>query len=349
VLLLLLGCSLRSTSGADAPSAAAGDFVTTLAGSGMKGYLDGPGAKARFSGPYGVAVAADGTLYVADAMNQCIRKVTPEGEVSTLAGGGPFRSGSADGEGAAAQFLYPTGVAVDAAGTVYATDSHNHRVVRITPEGVVSTLAGSGVAGFTDGRGTAAQFDMPKFVAVGADGSVYVTDMHNHAVRKISPDGDVTTLAGGSAKGYADGPGETAQFDLPMGIAVDGAGTVYVGDYNNNVIRKISADGVVSTLAGGKDGWLDATGVAAEFDKPADVAVDAAGNVYVAGNGNHRVRRVSPGGVVSTVAGSTYGDVDGEGAAAKFSTLWGIAVDAQGAVYLADAFNNRIRKIAAAV
>jgi hypothetical protein len=344
-LVLLLSCSLlaRVTSGS-----ASLDTVSTLAGTGTRGWADGPSVDATFSGPYGVAVGADGTLYVADAMNHAIRTVAPgSGAVATLAGGGPFKYGAADGAGVDARFAFPTGVAVGSDGVVYAADSHNNRVVKITADGVVSTLAGGAVAGSADGTGTTAQFSLPKFLAVDAAHNVYVTDMRNHRVRKISAAGVVTTVAG-SEPGFADGDGMRALFNLPQGIAVDAAGFVYVGDYNNNAIRKISPSGAVTTMAGGKDGWLDATGVAAKFDHPADVAVDAAGNVYVAGNGNRRVRRVSPGGVVTTIAGSgVNGAADGAGDGAAFSGLWGIAVDAAGStVYIADASNNKIRTVA---
>jgi sugar lactone lactonase YvrE len=348
-LLLLLSClaARASTAASSETPSASLDTVSTLAGSGARGWEDGAGAEARFSGPYGVAVGPNGTLVVADAMNHVIRTVSPSGVVSSLAGGGPYKYGAADGAGTAARFSFPTGVAVGGDGVVYAADSHNNRVVKITPDGVVTTLAGGGDAGAADGVGTAAQFSLPKFVAVDAAHNVYVTDMRNHRVRKIAAATGVVTTFAGSTLGFADGTGTAAQFSLPQGIAVDGAGFVYVGDYNNNMIRKISPEGVVSTLAGGKDGWLDATGAAAKFDHPADVAVDAAGNVYVAGNGNRRVRKITPAGVVSTLAGSgAAGAADGAGDGAAFSGLWGIAVEpAGGAVYIADASNNKIRKI----
>ena len=210
-------------------------MVSTLAGSDY-GFADGTGAAAQFSNPSGVAVDASGMVYVADQANNRIRKITPAGVVSTLAGSS---YGFANGTGTAAQFADPLSVAVDAAGMVYVADSGNNRIRKITPAGVVSTLAGSGY-GFANGTGTAAQFANPFGVAVDATGTVYVADMYNHRIRKITPAGVVSTLAGSGVDGFANGTGTAAQFAFPRGVAVDAAGTVYVADGNNNRIRKIT-------------------------------------------------------------------------------------------------------------
>jgi Bacterial Ig-like domain/Secretion system C-terminal sorting domain/NHL repeat len=267
----------------------AAGVVTTLAGDGTAGYLDGTGTAAQFSGPIGVAVDGAGTVYVADALNHRIRKITSAGEVTTLAGSGT--AGFADGTGTAAQFNRPFGVAVDGSGTVYVADYFNHRIRKITVAGEVTTLAGSGTAGFADGTGTAAQFNRPYGVAVDGLGTVYVTDSSNNRIRKITAAGEVTTLAG-SGFGYADGAGTAAQFRGPQGIAVDEAGTVYVVDNSNYRIRKITAAGVVSTLAGSGFGYADGTGTVAQFWNPAGVAVDGSGTVYVADYGNNRIRKI---------------------------------------------------------
>jgi sugar lactone lactonase YvrE len=314
-------------------------LVTTLAGSDL-GFVDGTGAAARFNGPFGVAVDAAGNLYVADAGNHRIRKISPAGAVSTLAGS---TQGFADGVGTAAQFNFPRGVAVDAAGTVYVADNANHRIRKITPAGAVTTLAGS-TNGFADGTGAAARFNSPSGVAVDAAGNVYVADLNNHRIRKISPAGAVTTLAG-STQGFADGVGTAAQFNGPLGVVVDAAGNVYVADNANHRIRKITPAGAVTTLAGSTNGFADGTGAAARFNGPSGVAVDAAGNLYVADAGNHRIRKISPAGAVSTLAGSTQGFAGGVGTAAQFSFPRGVAVDAAGTVYVADNANHRIRKI----
>jgi sugar lactone lactonase YvrE/Tfp pilus assembly protein PilE len=320
--------------------------VSTLAGSGTAGFADGTGAEAQFNYPYGVAVDSSGTLYVADINNHRIRKISPAGVVSTLAGSGT--AGFADGTGAAARFYQPTSVAVDTSGTVYVADTNNNRIRKISPAGVVSTLAGS-TFGFADGTGAAAQFNYPYGVAVDSSGSVYVADFYNNRIRKISPAGVVSTLAGSGTAGSSDGTGTVAQFGNPAGAAVDSSGTVYVADYNNHSIRKITPAGVVSTLAGsGTAGFADGTGAAAQFFQPTGVAVDASGTVYVADYYNCRIRKISPAGVVSTLAGSTPGFADGTAAEAQFLGPGGVAVDASGTVYVADTYNNRIRIISPA-
>jgi type II secretory pathway pseudopilin PulG/sugar lactone lactonase YvrE len=316
--------------------------VSTLAGSGTAGFTDGTGAAAQFDTPAGVAVDASGTVYLADAFNHRIRKISPAGVVSTLAGSGT--PGSSDSTGTAAQFNTPLGVAVDSYGTVYVADSYNNLIRKITPAGVVSTLAGS-TAGSSDGTGAAAQFYYPAGIAVDSSGTVYVADIYNNLIRKITPAGVVSTLAG-STRGFADGTGAAAQFNDPGSVAVDSSGTVYVTDSGNNLIRKISPAGVVSTLAGsGTPGSSDGTGAAAQFNYPFGVAVDTSGTVYVADAYNHRIRKITPAGVVSTLAGSTAGFADGTGAAAQFTAPTCVAVGSSGTVYVTDTYNHRIRKI----
>jgi len=316
--------------------------VTTLAGDGTLGSVDNAtGTLATFGAPRGVAVDGAGNVYVADTSNNRIRKITAAGVVTTLAGS---TIGSVDGTGIAARFAAPYGVAVDGAGNVYVADTFNNRIRKITPAGVVTTIAGS-TAGSVDGTGTAARFNFPLGVAVDGAGNVYVADAANHRIRKIDPAGVVTTLAG-AGSGSADGTGTSALFNNPSGVAVDGAGNVYVADNLNNRIRKITSTGAVTTLAGSTVGLVDGTGTAARFDGPRGVAVDGAGNVYVADSDNHRIRKITAAGVVTTLAGSTVGFVDGTGTAARFDDPGGLAVDgAGGNVYVADTDNHRIRHI----
>lgn len=209
----------------------------------------------------------------------------------------------------------------------------------------VSTIAGNGGSGFLNGIGVAATFSDPEGVAVDSSGNVYVADAANRAIRKISPTGVVSTLAGTGSIGFVDGNGSTASFNHPLGLAVDITGNVYVSDSGNYAIRKISPAGIVTTLAGGSYGFVDGTGVAASFNLPHSVAVDNAGNVYVADSGNHAVRKISPAGIVTTLAGGSYGFADGTGTAAKFYGPNGIAVDSAGSVYVTDGSYNAIRKI----
>jgi len=312
-------------------------IVSTLAGNGMQGNVDGAGATAQFNYPHGVAVDASGNVYVGDDLSNRIRKITTTGVVSTFAG-----------NGYAEQFSSPSGIAVDATGNLYVADFGNNRIRKITPAGVVSTLAGSGTAGFADGAGTTAQFHRPIDVAVDASGNVYVADWRNHSIRKITPAGVVSTLAGSGEFGFADGEGSAALFHAPSGVAVDASDNVYVADLNNHLIRKITSTGVVSTLAGnwGNIGFADGEGETVQFCGPFGVALDASGNVYVADNGNNRIRKITPAGVVSTLAGSgTAGLADGVGADAQFHYPNGVAVDTSGNVYVADTSNCLIRKI----
>ena len=313
--------------------------VSTLAGSTV-GFRDGTGTSAQFSYPSGVAVDAEGNVYVADGVNHRIRKITPEGLVSTLAGS---TEGFRDGSGTSAQFDRPAGVEVDAEGNVYVADYGNNLIRKITSEGLVSTLAGS-IWGFRDGSGKSAEFNYPYGVAVDAVGNVYVANSYNHRIRKITSEGLVSTLAG-STRGFRDGAGTSAQFNYPYGVAVDAEGNVYVADYFNHLIRKITSEGLVGSLAGSTGGFRDGSGRSAQFNGPSGVAVDAVGNVYVADEYNHRIRKITPEGLVSTLAGSTRGFRDGSGTSAQFSYPIGVAVDAAGNVYVADSNNNRIRRI----
>jgi len=346
ILLLLFVNSIYSQNNLLKFNSTANITVSTLAGSGTAGFADGTGTAAQFNSPYGVAVDATGNVYVADRINHSIRKITASGLVTILAGSGI--AGFADGTGTAAQFNKPSDVAIDTAGNVYVADTYNQRIRKITASGAVTTLAGSGIAGFTDGTGTVALFNYPAGVAVDATGNVYVADESNNLIRKITASGDVMTLAGSGIGGFLNGIGTSSKFYHPKGIAVDGAGNVYVGDFTNNRIRKITPAGVVTSLAGySATGFADGTGTAALFWGPAGVAVDTAGNVYVADVINNSIRKITASGIVTTLAGTTgtAGFADGTSTAAQFNYPFDVAVDGAGNVYVADSNNNRIRKI----
>jgi sugar lactone lactonase YvrE len=270
--------------------------------------------------------------------------------VRTLAGVAR-QSGAANGSGMAARFKRPRGIAVAPDGTLYVTDTENHTIRRITPAGVVTTFAGAaGRQGSADGTGEAARFSSPVGIALDTQGNVYVTDGENQTIRKITPAGSVTTLAGkAGSKGAADGTGEAARFNYPHGIAVAGNGTVYVADTKNHSIRQISTSGAVTTWAGaaGQKGAGDGPNAAARFYNPAGLAIDEAGTLYVADNGNHTIRAIEPAGGVRTLAGlaGKNGRTDGAGAVARFDTPNGIAVDARGNLYVADYINSTVRHI----
>ena len=330
-------------------------IVSTFAGSGPTGiqkggFADGPGNTARFDCPIGITIDTAGNLYVADSYNDSIRKVTPEGEVSTLAGD---ERGFADGQGSDAMFWRPHGITIDAAGNLYVADTNNSRIRKVTIHGEVSTLAG-GEDGFSDGSGSAARFYIPDGIAMDATGNLYVADTYNHRIRKVTLKGEVSTLAGSGEEGFADGQGNTAVFNHPRGIAIDVAGNLYVADFWNHRIRKITIKGEVSTLAGsGEIGVADGKGSTAQFNGPEGIAIDAAGNLYVTDSRSNRIRMVTPEGEVSTLAGSDSTDpdgevggfADGEGSVAKFDSPSGIAIDAAGNLYVTDSDNYRIRKI----
>jgi hypothetical protein len=270
--------------------------VTTLAGSGTATFADGLGTGASFNTPLGVAVDVARNVYVADGVNQRIRKITPAGVVSTLAGSGT--AAFAEGTGAAASFSGPSAVAVDINDNVYVADQTNQRVRIVTPAGAVSTLAGSGTATFADGTGAAASFKYPAGVAVNG-GDVWVADASNERIRKVTSGGVVTTLAGSATFApFSNGTGAAASFNSPQGVALDAAGNAYVADQNNHRIRKVTPAGVVTTLAGsGTPSFNDGLADVAEFKSPTGVAVDAADNVYVTDKNNHRVRKITSVGI----------------------------------------------------
>ena len=358
--------------------------VTTLAGEASTGSANGTGGTAKFNLPQCVAVDSIGNLYVADTQNSTIRRVTPSGTnwvVTTLAGLAGV-TGSDDGTGESARFYGPSGVAVDGVGNVYVADTYNSTIRQVTPSGVVTTLAGlpqfdadgNPVGGRADGTGSDARFAGPSGVAVDSAGNLFVADSGNNTIRKVTPSGTnwvVTTLAGsayvtnqfgGAMGGSADGTNGAAQFNYPAGLAVDSAGNLYVADSGNNTIREVAPTGtnwVVTTLAGKAStvgGRVDGTNSAARFSNPSEVAVDGAGNLYVADEGNYTIRKMTPVGtnwVVTTLAGlaGSYGSADGTGSAARFGNgasgigyITGVAADGAGNVYVADEWNNTIRK-----
>ena len=323
--------------------------VSTLARDGTWNSDYYTASAANFDSLKGITVDASGNLYVTEWFAYLIIKITPAGVISTLAGGGSWTSPDGDGTGTAASFELPDGITADANGNLYVADVRTIRKI-IPSTAVVTTLAGTyGTTGSTDGTGSAALFGRSGGIAVDTDGNAYLVDAGNNTIRKTTPEGLVTTLAGTAGKpGSADGTGTAASFDGPEGIAVDASGNIYVADTYNDTIRKVTSDGVVSTLAGtaGTSGSADGTGATASFDEPQGIAVDASGNVYVT-TYNNTIRKVTPEGVATTLAGTVgkSGHADGTGTAASFNWPQGIAIDASGNLYVADSDNCTIRKV----
>lgn len=294
----------------------------------------------------GVAVDGAGNTYASGIYNHAIYKITPGGTVSILAGS--QGAGNADGVGTAARFANPRGIAIDGSGTLYVADMANHAIRKITPNGTVTTLAGlPGTRGWDDGAGSVARFDQPQGVAADASGNVFVADTGTRTIRKITPAGVVTTLAGlGYVTGTADGTGLDARFDQPQGVAVDAAGVVYVADTANHTIRRITPAGVVTTLAGSPTnrGFADGVGRSARFDGPQALAVDAAGNLFIADTNNYIIRKITAGGVVTTIGGlAGFGaGTSGTGSNARFYYPRGIAAGANGGLYISDSDNVRL-------
>ncbi|WP_158305343.1 immunoglobulin domain-containing protein [Opitutus terrae] len=306
--------------------------VTTLAGvANVHGCIDGVGSNALFHNPSALVVGPSGDLYVADSNGHAIRKVTPAGVVTTLAGG-PLRYGYMDGPGTEAQFSYPRGIAVNATGVIFVSDRSAHTIRRVDQLGNVSTWAGhGGSAGSADGPGDQARFRDPEGLAIDAAGNVYVADINNHTIRKINPAGEVTTLAGAAGEsGFADGPAANARFFCPTSLAIDPAGAIWVNDAINRAIRKISPEGTVTTVA-------DTAGEG--------ITIDPNGVLYIAAD--DRIKRLESGSVLSVVAGPTdsYTSRNGVGANARFVQPIGSALAVDGNLYVTDSGGYAIRRV----
>ena len=334
-------------------------LIETVAGDGTEGYGGDGGAAtaAQLYYPYDVAPDGAGNLYIADAGNNRIRKMDAAGVISTVAGDGRISYGGDGGPAVAAQLFGPNGVAPDGAGNLYIADTWHHRIRKVDAAGMISTVAGDGTRGYggDGGPAVAAQLNQPADVALDAAGNLYIADVNNDRIRKVDAAGVITTVAGDGRRGPLGGGGPAVEASLysPSGVALDGAGNLYIADAGSNRIRKVDAAGVITTVAGdgtrGSGRGDGGPAVAAHLNHPSGVALDGAGNLYIADRGNNRIRMVDAG-VMTTVAGTGprgYGGDGGPAVEAYLNSPQGVALDAAGNLYIADPGNNRIRKVEA--
>ncbi|MFE6719138.1 RICIN domain-containing protein [Streptomyces albidoflavus] len=330
--------------------------ISTVAGKGTTGD-GGPAVTAQVGRPIGIAMDRTGALYVADYAGHRVRKITTDGKISTVAGTGSGTHGGDGGPAAKAQLKNPCGVAVDREGNLYIADSENYRVRKVTPDGKITTVVGSATS-TTSGDGglaTAARLSRPTGVAVDNDGNLYIADNGGHRVRRITTDGKISTIAGTGTANFAGdgGPATSAQLRTPYGVTVDDEGNLYIADRGNHRIRKVTAaDGKISTIAGTGSANFGGDGgpaTSAQLNNPFATVVDSTGALYIADYGNHAVRKITPDGVISTVAGTGTGGAEGDNGPATEAQLKnpaGVAVDCVDTLYIADHNNSLVRKVA---
>ncbi len=331
--------------------------IDTIAGDGTPNYFGdgGPATQAELQFPVGLAFDAAGRLFVADVVNERIRRIDLDGTISTAAGTGDIGYAGDGGAAAAAMFDSPLGVAVDAQGRLVVDDTRNERVRRVDTTGVIATVAGTGGFGLggDGGAATSAELANPFGVAVDTAGRGYIADTFHHRIRRVELDGTIVTIAGDGISGYAGdgGPATQAELASPDGVAIDAMGRVYIADTYNQRIRRIDVDGTIATVAGDGNqsyGGDNGPATSAELSNPNGVAVDPMGRVVIADTYNHRIRRVELDGTIVTIAGTGQNGYNGDGIAATSALItfpYDVAVDAQGRVLFGDTASQRVRRV----
>ena len=322
-------------------------MITTFAGSGSAGYNgdEQTATATQLWSPAGIAVSG-GTVYVADGLNNRIRKVTQIGKVSTIAGTDDPGNNGDGGPATDGQLNDPEGVAIDGQGNIYISDKFNNEIRKITPTGTISAFAGNGEQGYSGdgGPATSCQLNAPTSITLDNVGNLYITDAGNNRIRKVTADGKIMTIAGTGNGGFNGNarPATATQLNAPRSVAVDGAGNVYIADVLNYQVRKVTPSGTISTIAGtdapGYSGD-DSAATAAKLNLPTGIALDRSGNVYIADQGNNCIRKIDTGGIISTIL------ITKTDAAGKLNAPLCIALDGSGDIYVTEHENHRIRKI----
>jgi sugar lactone lactonase YvrE len=332
-------------------------IITTVAGNGTGSYGGdgGQASVAELNGPTGVAFDKSGNMYIADQSNNRIRKITTTGLISTIAGNGAAGFGGDLGQATAAKLNSPWDIAIDMVGNVYIADGSNHRIRKIDTSGVIHTVAGNGTQGFSGdgGQATAAKLNYPSGLTTDALGNLYIADGQNNRIRLVNTAGVISTIVGNGTPGAAGDGGQAtaAEIDNIYGVVVDAMGNIYIPDGPDNLIRKVDASGIISTIGGIETGGFTGDGgqaTAAELNFPIRATIDGAGNLYIADSFNNRVRVINSLGVISTIVGNGTSGFSGDGAqatAAELNSPTGITFDAIGNLYIADQYNNRIRMV----
>lgn len=331
---------LPLNSGGAIPS---GSGIIAYAGNGIQGDVIGFKETSEFNFPTASIFDSNGNLLVVDRGNHKIKKIDSSGNVTTIAGTGVL--GSLDGPLAVATFNYPSSVVEDSQGNLFVCDQSNHKIRKIDTSGNVTTFAGTGAGGFTDGAGTVARFYYPDEIAIDTSDNIYVADFYNNRIRKITPTGIVSTVAGSGVSGDMDGIASLAKFKWPTGVCLDGNGNIFVTDYGNHKIKKIDTSANVTTIAGSVAGDENGSGLTAKFKNPTISTIDSFGDIYVSDFGNNKIKKIDTFGNVTTFAGEgALGSRDDELLLATFNQPSAVAFDSSGELFITDYGNHKIRK-----